>query len=179
VAATALLVVCGALVSAPSQTTFARHAGPHLGSKTNHTSAHRFTSRFASSTNSGTYITVNKSFCNTIGQQNTCNGKPTVASFGTPLLCTSQLCGPVVDEQLLAFQQIGQMANFIHVEEFLPGPDLKAPAPTLENISPAFKAWGLQTDPWVVIIDRRGIIRFRSLGPVTAPEIESALKPLL
>jgi hypothetical protein len=76
------------------------------------------------------------------------NGKPTIVSFGTPLLCTSRLCGPVVDEQILAFEQIGKdRANFIHVEEFLPGPDLKPPPATPKNLSPAFKAWGLETDP--------------------------------
>ena len=100
------------------------------------------------------------------------NDKPTVLCFGTPLLCTSRLCGPVLDEQILAFQQVGKdRANFIHVEEFLPGPDLQAPAATLENRSPAFKAWDLDTDPWMVIVDRESVIRFRALGPVTAPEI--------
>ncbi len=48
------------------------------------------------------------------------NGKPTAVSFATPLLCESQLCGPVVDEHILAFEKIGpRKANFIHVEEFL------------------------------------------------------------
>ena len=108
------------------------------------------------------------------------SGKPTVVGFGTPLLCTSRLCGPVIDEELLAFEEIGkERANFIHVEEFLPGPDLKPPLPTLQNQSPAFKAWKLQTEPWVFVIDRKGMIRFRSVGPVTGPEIESALRPLL
>src|SRR5438034_2044502 len=42
------------------------------------------------------------------------NGKPTVVSFATPLLCTSRMCGPVVDEQLLVFQSVGKdKANFI------------------------------------------------------------------
>jgi hypothetical protein len=108
------------------------------------------------------------------------NGKPTVVCFGTPLLCTSRLCGPVVDEQLLAFEHIGRdRANFIHVEEFLPGKDRTPPPATPENLSPPFKAWGLQTEPWTFVIARDGIIRFRSLGPATAPEIEQALQPLL
>jgi hypothetical protein len=108
------------------------------------------------------------------------NGKPTVVSFATPLLCESQLCGPVVDEQLLASEETGPgKANFIHVEEFLPGPDLKPPPPTAENASPAFKAWKFQSEPWVVVIDRGGIIRARFEGPVVAAQIEQALQPLL
>ena len=108
------------------------------------------------------------------------NGKPTVVAFATPALCESMLCGPVVDEMLKAFQAIGKAkANFIHVEEFLPGPDLKPPAPSLENASPAFKAWGFHTEPWVIVIDKDGIIRGRFEGPVTAPQIEAAVQPLL
>jgi hypothetical protein len=108
------------------------------------------------------------------------NGKPTVVAFATPLLCESMLCGPVVDEVLKSFEDVGKdKANFIHVEEFLPGPDLKPPPATLENVSPAFKAWGFQTEPWVIVIDKDGIIRDRFEGPVTAPQIEAALQPLL
>ncbi len=109
------------------------------------------------------------------------NGKPTVVSFATPLLCQSQTCGPVVDEQLLVFERYGPgRANFIHVEEFLPGKDLRPPPATAQNLSPAFKAWGFQDEPWVIVIDRNGVIRGR-LGPgvTVAALIEAALRPLL
>jgi hypothetical protein len=105
------------------------------------------------------------------------NGKPTVAVFSTPLLCESQLCGPVTDEVLLSYEKYGKgKANFIHVEEFLPGPDLK---PNASKLSPAFQAWGFRSEPWVIVIDKHGIIRARHLGPSTAPMVEFALKPLL
>jgi hypothetical protein len=109
------------------------------------------------------------------------NGKPTVAVFSTPLLCESKLCGPVTDEVLLAFRQVGKSkANFIHVEEFLPGPDLQPPPATAANQSPGFKAWHLGTEPWVFVIDRKGIIRARfGPGAIAAPEIIKALRPLL
>jgi hypothetical protein len=110
------------------------------------------------------------------------NGKPTVVSFATPALCESRLCGPVVDEQLLVFQSgsVDQTtANFIHVEEFLPGPDLTPPAPSLQNQSPGFKAWGFTTEPWTIVIDKAGIIRARFEGPVVADQIAQALEPLL
>ena len=109
------------------------------------------------------------------------NGKPTVVSFATPLLCESMLCGPVVDEHLLVFERVGKdKANFIHVEEFLPGKDLTPPPATLENRSPAFAAWGFTSEPWVIVIDGKGIIRARmGPGPAVAAEIEAALNPLL
>lgn len=109
------------------------------------------------------------------------NGKPTVVSFATPLLCQSQTCGPTVDEQMLVFEHYGAgRANFIHVEEFLPGPDLKPPPATPKNLSPAFKAWGFNDEPWVIVVDARGVIRAR-LGPgvAAAQQIDTALSPLL
>ena len=108
------------------------------------------------------------------------NGKPTVVVFSTPLLCTSRMCGPVTDEVYSVFFRIGkQRANFIHVEEFLPGPKLQPPPPTEANQSPPFKAWHLLTEPWVFVIDRHGFIRARFEGPVVASQIEAALTPLL
>jgi hypothetical protein len=90
------------------------------------------------------------------------------------------MCGPVTDEVYLVFKDIGPAkANFIHVEEFLPGPKLQPPAPTEENQSPGFKAWHLLTEPWVFVIDGDGIIQARFEGPVVAPQIETALRPLL
>ncbi len=100
------------------------------------------------------------------------NGKPTVVSFATPKFCESQLCGPVVDEQILVFQKIGkQKANFIHVEEF-PTQDVSKPARP-------FVEWGFRSEPWVIVIDRTGTIRARFLGPATADMIEAVLDPLL
>jgi len=108
------------------------------------------------------------------------NGKPTVACFATPLLCESRLCGPVLDEVILVAEKHGSKANVIHVEEFLPGPSLSPPAATLENQSPGFKAWGFTSEPWVIVIDRKGVIRGRlGPGPSVAPEIEAVLEPLL
>jgi hypothetical protein len=100
------------------------------------------------------------------------SGKPTVLSFATPLLCASRMCGPVVDEQLVAFQKLGKRkANFIHLELY-PQRDTSKPAPLYVD-------WGLESEPWLVVIDRAGVIRFRGEGPITASEIQAALQPLL
>lgn len=108
------------------------------------------------------------------------SGRPTVAIFSTPLLCESRMCAPVTDEVILVFGSVGKArANFIHVEEFLPGPHLKPPAPTLANQSPGFKAYGFTSEPWTLVIDSSGIVRQRYLGIVTAPQIRAALEPLI
>ncbi|HZD71039.1 MAG TPA: hypothetical protein VFA45_19710, partial [Actinomycetes bacterium] len=101
------------------------------------------------------------------------SGKPTVLSFATPLLCESRMCAPVVDEQLVVSQRVGKSrANFIHVEIY-PQRDPSKPAPL-------FTAWGFHSEPWLLVIDRAGVIRARlGEGPVVASEIEAALRPLL
>ena len=105
------------------------------------------------------------------------SGKPTVVTFATPLLCESELCGPVVDEQLLVFEKFGaKQANFVHIEEFPPGPDLR---PDTSKLPSYWKKWAFTTEPWTIVIDGKGIIRARFEGPVVAELIEEALKPLL
>ena len=101
------------------------------------------------------------------------SGRPTVLSFATPLLCSSRMCGPVVDEQMAVSQKTGRSrANFIHLEIY-PQRDPNKPAPL-------FIKWGFQSEPWLIVIDRGGTIRARlGEGPVVASEIEAALTPLL
>ena len=62
-------------------------------------------------------------------------------------------------------------ANFVHVEIY-PTRDQSKPAPS-------FVKYGFQTEPWVLVIDRTGVIRARFEGPVVASQIEAALRPLL
>ncbi len=99
-------------------------------------------------------------------------GRPTVVVFATPLLCTSRMCGPVVDEVLVAAKATNsEAATFVHVEIY-PQRDPNRPAP-------AFKAWGFQTEPWTIVADRHGVVRARFEGPVAASQINTALRPLL
>jgi len=98
-------------------------------------------------------------------------GKPTVLDFGTPQLCSSQMCGPVVDEQMVAAAKLGGKASFIHVEIY-PSRDTAKPVKALTD-------YGFTTEPWILVIDRDGVIRNRFEGPVTAGQIEDALRPLL
>jgi len=94
-----------------------------------------------------------------------------VVTFATPLLCSSQMCGPVVDEQMVAADKLGAKASFIHVEIY----------PTRSTAKPArsFLQYGFTTEPWLLVIDRDGVIRARYEGPVTADQVSDALRPLL
>ena len=98
-------------------------------------------------------------------------GRPTVDNFGTPLLCTSRICGPVVDEQMVVADKLGDRASFVHVEIY-PSLDTSKPVPALTE-------YGFTTEPWMLVVDRDGVIRARYEGPVTAGQIEDALRPLL
>jgi hypothetical protein len=98
-------------------------------------------------------------------------GRPTVVNFGTPLLCTSQICGPVVDEQMVVADKFGGKASFVHVEIY-PSRNTAKPVPALSR-------YGFTTEPWLLVADRDGVIRARYEGPVTAGQIEDALRPLL
>jgi hypothetical protein len=98
-------------------------------------------------------------------------GRPTVVNFGTPLLCSSRICGPVVDEQMVVADKLGARASFVHVEIY----------PSRSTAKPArqFLEYGFTTEPWLLVADRDGVIRARYEGPVTAGQIEDALRPLL
>jgi hypothetical protein len=98
-------------------------------------------------------------------------GKPTVVNFGTPLLCTSRICGPVVDEQMVVADKLGAKASFVHIEVY---PSRSAAKPVR-----ALTEYGFTTEPWLLVVDRGGVIRARFEGPVTAGQIEDALRPLL
>jgi len=98
-------------------------------------------------------------------------GRPTVLNFGTPQLCASQMCGPVVDEQMVVAGKLGGKASFIHVEIY-PSRSTAKPVKALTD-------YGFTTEPWMLVIDRDGVIRDRFEGPVTADQIEDALRPLL
>jgi hypothetical protein len=98
-------------------------------------------------------------------------GRPTVVNFGTPLLCTSQICGPVVDEQMVVADKVGDKASFVHVEIY-PSRDTSKPVRALTE-------YGFTTEPWLLVVDRDGVIQARYEGPVTAGQIDAALRPLL
>ncbi|MCW3009702.1 MAG: hypothetical protein JWO90_106 [Solirubrobacterales bacterium] len=94
--------------------------------------------------------------------------KPVVLVFATPLLCQSRVCGPVVDVALQVKARVGDDVAFIHQEVFK---DNRVE----RGVRPQLGAWRLVTEPWTFVIDRKGIVRARFEGALSAAELERAV----
>ena len=98
------------------------------------------------------------------------NGKPTVVVFAAPAFCTSQLCGPDVDiVEGVAKKHRGD-ANFIHVEAFV-----DATKPGDGTLAPPLKAFKFDTEPWLYVIDAKGVVSDRISGAFATTEVEARL----
>ena len=99
------------------------------------------------------------------------SGMVTVVTFATPAFCTSRLCAPVVNSVKAAHKEYGAKANFIHIEVY-------------KTFNPLVYAdemdeWKLQGEPWTYIIGTDGKVAAIFGGPVSARELDQALKPLV
>ena len=95
--------------------------------------------------------------------------KPVVLLFATPQFCQSRVCGPVVDEAEQVHTTDGKGVAFIHMEIY------KNNNPSL-GARPQVTAFRLESEPWLFVIDRHGIIRTRIEGAWSIPELEKALR---
>jgi hypothetical protein len=98
-------------------------------------------------------------------------GRPQVIVFATPKFCTRRICGPVVDVVRTLLPAYGERVVFTHQEIWQ---DAAAQA-----FFPTVAEWGLQTEPWIFVVDGQGIVRAKFEGLPTAQEIEAALKQIL
>lgn len=100
------------------------------------------------------------------------SGRPSVIVFATPKFCTSQVCGPtlsIVKDVAKDFPRV----NFVHVEPY----DLDEVPEKLEAV-PAVTAWGLPSEPWVFVTDKRGRVAAKYEGSVAPTELAQALRDL-
>ena len=104
------------------------------------------------------------------------SGKPVAFLIGTPAFCQSRVCGPNLDELIAVEKDIGSRAVFIHAEVYK---DDKAETIQRQDVGPTFREWGLNSEPWLFLIDRKGTIASRFEGPLTADQMKPALTALL
>jgi hypothetical protein len=95
--------------------------------------------------------------------------KPIVLIYATPALCQSRVCGPVVDVAEEVEHEAGDGVDFIHMEVYNNNN-------ASDGLRPQMREFGLQTEPWVFVIDRKGIVRTRIQGAFDAAELEQAVR---
>lgn len=99
------------------------------------------------------------------------SGKPTVVGFITPGFCQTRWCAPTIASLETVHEETRAAANFIHVEVY---EDFEALTPV-----PQMQEWGLDTEPWIFVMDENGRIAARLSGPVAPSELREALNEVL
>jgi hypothetical protein len=98
--------------------------------------------------------------------------QPVALLFSTPQLCTSRICGPVTDVAVALQHEFGGRIAFIHEEVYVGN------QPT-RGLRPQLKAFHLQTEPWLFVINRQGVITARLEGAFGLGELRQALEAVL
>ena len=104
------------------------------------------------------------------------DGMPLVVQFSTPQFCVSRMCGPVYGEVAALHATYGDRVRFIHIEPF--DLDIARTEGRMVRTLPS-QVWGLETEPWVFVIDATGMVAARFEGIVGAREIETAIRGVL
>ena len=94
--------------------------------------------------------------------------KPVVLLFATPALCTSRVCGPVVDVAEQVKRETGDKAAFIYQEIYVDNDPNKGPRPQVQ-------AYNLHSEPWLFVIGADGRIDTRIEGAFSVSELQNAV----
>lgn len=97
-------------------------------------------------------------------------GKPTVVVFAAPAFCQTELCGPDVEIVRSVAAKHGGQATFIHVEAYV-----GATAPGNGDLAPALKAFHFDSEPWLYVIDDKGVVSDRVSGAFATSELAERL----
>ena len=98
-------------------------------------------------------------------------GRPQVIVFASPRLCTSRVCGPVVDVVRTLIPAYGRRVAFVHQEIW------RREAP--RQFTPTVVEWGLRSEPWIFVVDGTGTVRAKFEGLTTRRELEAAVTQVL
>jgi hypothetical protein len=92
-------------------------------------------------------------------------GGATVVLVGSPLLCSSRMCGPVLEE-LLSIIEARPDANYLHLEPFA--------SRSTADLTPVMRRWNLPSEPWLFVL-QDGVVRERFEGPVRGAAMVAAI----
>jgi hypothetical protein len=94
--------------------------------------------------------------------------EPVVLLFATPALCTSRVCGPVVDIAEEVKNERPDDAAYIHMEIYNDNDPNKGARPQVLD-------YGLMSEPWLFVIGSDGKISTRIEGAFSEDELNAAL----
>jgi len=104
------------------------------------------------------------------------SGKPVAIAFTTPGFCETQMCAPMTEELAMLYEKYKDRVIFIHVEPYYL--DKARSGEGLVPI-PVMGEWGLQTEPWIFIVDAEGKVAAKFEAFVMMDEVEAAFQRLL
>ena len=97
---------------------------------------------------------------------------PFVAVFATPAYCTSRTCGPTVEIVDEVRRRVSPTkTRFIHVEVYEDNDPTK-------GVNQFMTEWGLPSEPWIFVVDSKGVIQERFEGSASVEELEAAVREL-
>ena len=101
-------------------------------------------------------------------------GKAALILFGSPAFCTTGTCGPQIDIVKNLHSDFSEDVVFIHVEIYENPTEIKGDISNAKVVQ-AVKDWNLPSEPWIFLVDQKGVIKGRFEGLATYKEIEIAL----
>ena len=120
------------------------------------------------------------------------SGKPTLILFAAPGFCPSFTCGPNLEVAQGLEARYGDKANFIHIEtpnQIQGHTHTQAEDPNHRQdpghygvLRPDVKTmeeWGMQSEPWIFLLDKDGKVAARFEGGLTIDEVEPELSRLV
>ncbi len=107
-------------------------------------------------------------------------GVPAVIAFVTPAFCQTATCGPTLETVKAVAANHPENVTFVHVEPYLMQSRDGVLQPLLSEegqlqAAPWTEAWGLPSEPYLVVLDAEGLVRAKFEGAITEDELEDAL----
>ncbi len=105
--------------------------------------------------------------------------KPFVLVLATPAFCTSRVCGPTLDA-VKAVAKTEPTMTFIQVEPYVmhyANGTLQPVLGTNNSLQPnaATTAWGIQSEPWVYVVDSTGTVTASYEAVIVPAELTAAI----
>ncbi len=97
---------------------------------------------------------------------------PTVIIFGTPAWCTSEACGPLLDQVKKLSAEFPSL-SYVHVEVY---ENIQVSSFDELILVPSVADWSLPSEPWVFVTDADGVVFASFEGAASDDELARAFE---